>query len=367
MFAIAARDADLPATDIVYRLGGADGARRLVVAAALARASRSGSGTTSSTTCPFESGLNTATYRHYIDFAGTVPHRVSLLRRRLVEGDRPALDHARPRRAGTRGEARAKELGVVLWTSALAVGRNMDAVLDQLQRWGATGVMVDFMDRDNQSTVRFYERLVREAARRRLITNFHGAFKPTGLERRWPNAVTREAVIASEYDKWSDVLTPEYKVTLPFIRGVVGPVDYEPGHMRNAQREAFRQMGALPMTQGTRMHQAVMYLLYESPYAKMGGNVSDYEREPGFTQFLASIPTLWADTRVLDGRIADYIVMLREASDGTWWVGAMTDWTPRELSVPLSFLPAGSSKRRSGRTVPTPRDTRRTGGGPSAP
>ena len=91
------------------------------------------------------------------------------------------------------------------------------------------------------------------------------------------------------------------------------------------------------------MHQAAMYVLHESPYAKMGGNVSDYEREPGFTQFLASIPTLWADTRVLDGRIADYIVMLREASDGTWWVGAMTDWTPRELSVPLSFLPAGSS------------------------
>jgi len=198
------------------------------------------------------------------------------------------------------------------------------------------------MDRDDQPTVRFYERVVREAARRRLITNFHGAFKPTGLERRFPNAVTREAVIASEYDKWSDVLTPEYEVTLPFIRGVVGPIDYEPGHMRNAQRDAFHPMGALPMTQGTRMHQAAMYLLYESPYAKMGGNVSDYEREPAFTQFLARIPTLWVETRVLDGRVADYIVILREAADGSWWVGAMTDWTPRELAVPLTFLPAGS-------------------------
>ena len=342
MFAIAERDADLPATDIVYRLGGATEPGDW----SWLRPGKSQSEWLWDNILydvPFESGLNTATYRHYIDFAARfrtgylffdagwskVTDPLS-----ITPGlDVPALV----------GEARAKELGVVLWTSALAVGRNMDAVLDQLQRWGATGVMVDFMDRDDQPTVRFYERLVREAARRRLITNFHGAFKPTGLERRWPNAVTREAVIASEYDKWSDVLTPEYEVTLPFIRGVVGPVDYEPGHMRNAQREAFRQMGALPMTQGTRMHQAVMYLLYESPYAKMGGNVSDYEREPGFTQFLASIPTLWADTRVLDGRIADYIVMLREASDGTWWVGAMTDWTPRELSVPLSFLPAGSS------------------------
>ncbi len=342
VFAIAERDADLPATDIVYRLGGATEPGDW----SWLRPGKSQSEWLWDNILydvPFESGLNTATYRHYIDFAARfrtgylffdagwskVTDPLS-----ITPGlDVPALV----------GEARAKELGVVLWTSALAVGRNMDEVLDQLQRWGATGVMVDFMDRDDQPTVRFYERLVREAARRRLITNFHGAFKPTGLERRWPNAVTREAVIASEYDKWSDVLTPEYEVTLPFIRGVVGPVDYEPGHMRNAQREAFRQMGALPMTQGTRMHQAVMYLLYESPYAKMGGNVSDYEREPGFTQFLASIPTLWADTRVLDGRIADFIVMLREASDGTWWVGAMTDWTPRELSVPLSFLPAGSS------------------------
>jgi alpha-glucosidase len=149
-------------------------------------------------------------------------------------------------------------------------------------------------------------------------------------------------VIASEYDKWSDVLTPEYEVTLPFVRGVAGPIDYEPGHMRNAQREAFRPAGALPMTQGTRMHQAAMYLLYESPYAKMGGNVSDYEREPVFTRFLAGIPTVWTDTRVLDGRIADYLVVLRHADDGAWWVGAMTDWTPRDLPLPLTFLPDGS-------------------------
>jgi len=341
VLAIADRDADLPANDIVYRLGGTTEPGDWT----WLRPGKSQSEWLWDNILygvPFESGLNTATYRHYIDFAarfGTgylffdagwskVTDPLSLT---------PGLDVPSLVR-----EAREKNLGVVLWTSSLAVSRNMEAVLDQLQRWGATGVMVDFMDRDDQPTVRFYERVVREAARRRLITNFHGAFKPTGLERRFPNAVTREAVIASEYDKWSDVLTPEYEVTLPFIRGVVGPIDYEPGHMRNAQRDAFHPMGALPMTQGTRMHQAAMYLLYESPYAKMGGNVSDYEREPAFTQFVARIPTLWAETRVLDGRVADYIVMLREAADGSWWVGAMTDWTPRELTLPLTFLPAGS-------------------------
>ena len=125
----------------------------------------------------------------------------------------------------------------------------------------------------------FHEQLSAVDAVQYMLANFHGAFKPTGLERRFPNAVTREAVVASEYHKWSDVLTPEYEVTVPFIRGMVGPVDYEPGHMRNAQRDVFRPMGALPMSQGTRMHQAAMYLAYESPYAKMGGNVSDYERE----------------------------------------------------------------------------------------
>jgi alpha-glucosidase len=217
----------------------------------------------------------------------------------------------------------------------------MDAVMDQLQRWGATGVMVDFMDRDDQRMVQFYRRVVGAAAKRHLIVNFHGAYKPTGLERRFPNAITREGLIASEYHKWSDVLTPEYEVTLPFVRGVVGPMDYEPGHMRNAQREMFKPMGALPMSQGTRMHQAAMYLVYESPYAKMGGNVSDYRREPEFARFLAGIPTLWTDTRVLDGRVADYIVVLREATDGSLWAGAMTDWSPREIDVPLSFLPAG--------------------------
>jgi alpha-glucosidase len=100
-------------------------------------------------------------------------------------------------------------------------------------------------------------------------------------------------------------------------------------------------MGALPMSQGTRMHQAAMYVVYESPYAKMGGNVSDYEREPEFTRFLAGIPPVWEDTRAIDGRIADYVIVVRKATDATWWAGAMTDWTARELTLPLSFLPAG--------------------------
>jgi alpha-glucosidase len=341
VLAIADRDADLPASDIIYRLGGTTESGDWT----WLRPGKSQSEWLWDNILydvPFQSGLNTATYRHYVEFAArfgtgyvffdagwsTVTDPLSLT---------PGLDVPQLVR-----EARQKDLGVVLWTSSLAMGRQMDAVLDQLQGWGVTGVMVDFMDRDDQPTVRFYERVARETAKRRMLTNYHGAFKPTGLERRFPNTVTREGVVASEYHKWSDVLTPEYEITVPFIRGVVGPVDYEPGHMRNAQRDVFRPMGALPMSQGTRMHQAAMYLVYESPYAKMGGNVSDYEREPEFTRFLASIPTLWTDTRAIDGRLADYVVVLREATDGSWWVGALTDWTSRELALPLAFLPDGT-------------------------
>jgi 2-polyprenyl-3-methyl-5-hydroxy-6-metoxy-1,4-benzoquinol methylase len=118
-------------------------------------------------------------------------------------------------------------------------------------------------------------------------------------------------------------------------------MDYEPGHMRNAQKAAFRVLGAQPVSQGTRMHQAAMYVVYESPWAKMGGNVSDYFREPEFTTFLASIPTLWEETRVLDGVVGDYVVTERVAEDGDVWVGAMTDWTAREVPLDLAFLGDG--------------------------
>jgi alpha-glucosidase len=341
ILAIADRDAELPATDVVYRLGGETRPGDW----SWLRPGKSQSEWLWDNILydvPFVSGLNTDTYRSYIDFADTF-HTGYLF---FDAGWSKVMDplSITPGRDGParEREARAKGRGVERWHLALAVDRHMDAVMDQLHSWGATGIMVDFMDRDDQRMVQFYRRVVEAAAARHLLVNFHGAYKPTGLERQLPNAVTREAVIAFEYDKWSDVLTPEYEVTLPFVRGVAGPIDYEPGSMRNAQREAFKPMGALPVSQGTRMHQAAMYLLYDSPYAKMGGNVSDYRREPAFTTFLAAIPTLWADTRVLDGRIGDYIVVRRDAKDGSYWLAAMTDWSPRDLDVPLGFLPGGA-------------------------
>jgi alpha-glucosidase len=289
----------------------------------------------------FRAGYNTETYKFYVDFAkrfglgyafldagwSAVPDLFKLT---------PAMDLPEIARYATQ-----QDVGLVLWTSSLAMETQMEPALDRFAEWGVDGIMVDFMDRDDQKMVNFYERVLREAAKRRIFVNFHGTFKPTGLERRYPNAITREGVMASEYYKWSADLTPEHEVTVPFIRMVAGALDYEPGHMKNAQKDQFRPIDSAPMTMGTRMHQVAMYVIYESPYAKMGGNVSDYLREPEITQFMASIPGLWKETRVLDAKLADYVVILREAQDGTFYVGVLTDWSPRDLEIATNFLPEG--------------------------
>jgi alpha-glucosidase len=340
VLAIADRDAQLAETDVVWRLGGETAAGDW----SWIRGGKSQSEWLWDNILydvPFRSGYNTETYRHYISFAERFRagylffdagwSKVTDVFDLTKEIDVPGLV----------AEARSKGIGVVLWTSSLALSRQMGPALDRFREWGVSGVMVDFMDRDDQPMVAFYRRVAEEAAMRRLFVDFHGAFKPTGLERRFPNALTREGLVASEWNKWSDVLTPEYEVALPFIRGMAGPMDYEPGHMRNAQRDAFRALGSQPVSQGTRMHQAAMYVVYESPWAKMGGNVSDYLREPEFTAFLASIPTLWDETRVLDGAVGDYVVTQRVAANGDVWVGAMTDWTAREVPLDLAFLGDG--------------------------
>jgi alpha-glucosidase len=334
------RDAQLAETDVVWRLGGetAPGDWSWV------KPGKSQSEWLWDNTLydvPFAAGYNSETYRHYIGFAerfrtgylffdagwSKVTDAFDLTR----EIDVPGLVR----------EARSRGVDVVLWTSSLALARQMKAALDRFREWGVAGIMVDFMDRDDQPMVSFYARAAEEAGKRRLFVDFHGSYKPTGLERRFPAALTREGLVASEWNKWTDRLTPEYEVALPFIRGLAGPMDYEPGHMRNAQREHFRIVDQQPMTQGTRVRQMAMYVVYESAWAKMGGNVSDYLREPAYTAFMASIPTTWDETRVLDGAVGDFVVTMRRAADGDVWVGAMTDWTPREIPLELGFLSEG--------------------------
>lgn len=289
----------------------------------------------------FKSGWNTETYKYYIDFASKFGLRYVLFdagwsKPQDVFELNPDMDMDY-----LAGYAKEKNVGLVLWTSALAMEKQMDAALEQFSKWGIKGIMVDFMNRDDQPTINFLHKVAEKAAEKHIIVDFHGVSKPEGLHRKYPNVMTREGFIAYEYDKWSEILTPEYEVTIPFIRMVAGPMDYEPGAMQNAQRHDFRMIDQRPMSQGTRIHQMAMFVVYESPYAKMGGNPSDYLKEPEYTQFIVDIPTVWDETKILEGKVSDYIITMRKAENGDFYVAGMTDWSLRKFTIDCSFLGEG--------------------------
>ena len=288
----------------------------------------------------FKSGLNTATYRYYIDFAAEYGVEYMMFDAGWSDaGDNTKLnpDIDVP---GLIAYANSKGVAVLLWNEANALSRNLEQALDRYAAWGARGIMVDFMDRDDQPMLRFQEHVAREAAKRRLVVNLHGVAKPTGLQRAFPNLLTREAVLGHEYNMWSERVTPDHALTVPFVRMLAGPMDWEGGAMLNATQKTFRVIGEQPMSQGTRSQQLAQYVIYDSPLQYLAGTPSDYRAEPGFTRFLGGIPTTWDETRPLQAAIGDYVVVARRAGD-TWYVAAMTDWTARKIELPLSFLTSG--------------------------
>ncbi|MBN2206781.1 MAG: glycoside hydrolase family 97 protein [Candidatus Aminicenantes bacterium] len=288
----------------------------------------------------FASGVNTATYRHYIDFAAR--HGIAYVI--LDEGWSAPDDLFRVNPEvdmdALAAYARERNVGLILWCVWLTLDRQLDQALDRFAAWGAKGVKVDFMDRDDQKTVGFYWKVAEAAAKRRLIVDFHGAYKPTGLRRAYPNVLTREGVLGLEYGKWSDRVTPEHDLLIPFIRMLAGPMDFTPGAMVNAARQDFRAVFNAPMSQGTRCHQLAMYVIYESPLQMLADSPSRYDGEPEAMEFLAKVPTTWDETKVLDARVSDYAVVARRKGE-EWFLGAMTDWTPRTLEIRLDFLGEG--------------------------
>ena len=288
----------------------------------------------------FTSGLNTVTYRHYIDFASEYGVEYMMFDAGWSDADdntrlNPAIDVP-----GLIAYANSRGVGVLLWNEARALAANLEQALDRYAAWGARGIMVDFMDRDDQPMLRFQERVAREAAKRRLVVNLHGVAKPTGLQRAYPNLLTREAVLGHEYNMWSERVTPDHALTVPFVRMLAGPMDWEGGAMLNGTQKSFRVVGEQPMSQGTRTQQLAQYVIYDSPLQYLAGTPSDYRGAPEFTRFLGGIPTTWDETRPLQGAIGDYVVVAR-CTGNTWYVAAMTDWTARKIEVPLSFLAPG--------------------------
>jgi alpha-glucosidase len=285
----------------------------------------------------FRAGINQRTYEEYVDFASEfgIPYVI------LDEGWSPLDDLTTTVPdmdvAALAAHAQERGVGLILWTLWKPLERRMEEVLDLWRAWGVRGIKVDFMQRDDQAVVDFYWRLAREAAERHLLVDYHGAYKPAGLRRAYPNVLTREGVRGLEWNKWSSDVTPAHDVTLPFTRMLAGPMDYTPGAMINAAREEHRAVFSRPMSQGTRAHQMALYVVFESPLQMLADNPQHYRREPEVTRFIAGVPTTWDETRALEGRIGEVVAVARRRGD-TWWVGALTNGEPRTLVLDLSFL-----------------------------
>lgn len=289
----------------------------------------------------FRAGVNTQTYKYYIDFAARYGIEYILLDEGWsvstlnIREPRPEVDLAELIRYG-----REKGVGVVLWTLWNPMKRDLEGILDTYRDWGVKGIKIDFMQRSDQEMVRFYEQIARAAFDRGLLVDFHGAFKPAGLQRKYPNVLTFEGVYGMEHDKCSTDISPVHDCTLPFTRMVAGPMDYTPGATRNATQADFAISWDNPMSQGTRAHQAALYVLFESPLQMLCDSPSNYLRTPEFTSFITAVPTVWDQTVALDASVGEYAAVARR-NGAKWYIGAITDWTPRTLQAQLSFLGEG--------------------------
>ena len=289
----------------------------------------------------FRAGVNNETYRYFIDFASRFGIEYVILDEGWYElGDllavSPEIDVP-----GLVEYGRERGVGIILWVVSKTLDDQLEEGFDQFAEWGVKGVKVDFMQRDDQLIIEYYQRVNKAAAERQLLVNYHGAGRPAIMARTWPNIVGVEGVIGLEYNKWSAQAHPDHNVTIPFTRMLLGPMDYTPGAMLNAQEEDYAPVHRRPMSLGTRMHQLAMYVIYESPMQMLADSPSNYLSEVEMMDFLAPVPAVWDETVPLAGEIGEYVVMARRTGD-EWYVGAMTNWSEREIEIDLSFLPPGT-------------------------
>lgn len=289
----------------------------------------------------FKAGINTETYKYYIDFASKNGIAYVILdegwyKNGTVLESIPEIDIPELCRY-----AESKNVGVILWVVWKTFQDKIDEAVVLYEKWGVKGVKVDFMQRDDQPVVNFYQEAMRKTAEHHLLIDFHGAYKPDGAGRTWPNAMTREGVKGLENSKWSKDITPDHNLMLPFTRMVAGPMDYTPGAMLNFEKNYFTPLFNRPGSLGTRAHQMALYVIFESPLQMLADSPTNYNKEQECTDFIVKIPVVWDDIKVLDAKIGDYLMLARR-SGNNWFVGALTDWTSRELELDLSFLPAGS-------------------------
>jgi alpha-glucosidase len=217
----------------------------------------------------------------------------------------------------------------------------METAFPHYAAMGVKGFKIDFIDRDDQIAVASLYEIAQKAAEHKLIVDYHGVSKPAGLQRTYPNVIGFEGVKGLENYKWATENQPRYAVSIPFIRMLAGPMDYTPGAMRNANKENYRPISALPMSMGTRCNQMAMYVMYEAPFQMLSDNPTTYMKEQECTDFIAKVPTITDETVALDGQVAEFAAIARKKGD-TWFVSAMTNWNPRKITLNLSFLGEGT-------------------------
>ena len=288
----------------------------------------------------FEAGVNTETYKYYIDFAAEYGIENILLDEGwYVLGDMsavvPEIDMEEIIAYG-----KSKNVGIILWCVWKTLDDQLEESFNQFEVWGIKGIKVDFMNRDDQQMVNYYHKIAKIAAEHKLLVDFHGSYKPAGIRRMYPNVLTREGVNGGEQFKWSMRQTPEHDLIIPFGRMMAGPMDYTPGAMNNAQQKDYKPIFDTPMSTGTRCHQLAMFVCYESPLQMLCDAPSNYYKEPECMEFLSAVPTVWDETIVLEAKVSDYFLVARRNADN-WYIGGMTDWDARDLDLNLSFLPEG--------------------------
>lgn len=290
----------------------------------------------------FKPGINTDTYKKYIDFAAEYS-----LSYAIIDEGWSAKDDIMKIKDEVDLEwlvsyAAEKNIGIIIW----AVGNVLDEKLEEACRFysglGVKGFKIDFFDRDDQECMDLIWRIAETTGKYRLVVDLHGVNKPAGLNRTFPHIMNFEGVFGLEEVKWSHPDVPLYDVTFPFLRQVQGPVDYTQGAFLNATKDGFRIDYSKPMSQGTRAHQVAAYIVFDSPLVMLCDTPSHYEAEPACTRYIASIPTVFDRTDIIDGQIGKYIVTARE-KNGIWYVGALNNWDERELAFEADFLPEGKT------------------------
>jgi alpha-glucosidase len=235
--------------------------------------------------------------------------------------------------------AASKNVKVWIWLAYVDVDSQMEQAFSLYEKWGVAGLKIDFVERDDQRGIDFYYRAAQYAAEHHLMLDFHGATKPTGLERTYPNVLGYEAVLGMEQSKAGMRDNPDHRVTIPFTRMLAGPMDYTPGGFENVTEADFTARHVRPVVMGTRAQQLAMYVVYQAPFQMVSDTPKAYEDQPSFG-FIQHAPASWDETRVLDGEPAEYITMARRKGD-EWFLGSMTNWNAREIEVPLTFLGTG--------------------------